>query len=317
MESLFDAVDWSITSVSPLNALQLEDRFDLILFLHEQLQGILSSTFTALDQYFSDTPLLIFVIRPQPSMSSDVRVIGSNRWMIPLSENALPSIDVFQGYLCETGQSYDLRSTSATKPTASLTGKIPKQPLVLIGSSTGGVQVLVDLVSSLPNTYQTPIVIVHHLPPHFDKTLRTMLANRTTLPVFIIEDGMLLGKAIYIAPYDFHVELDEDFHAFRARPFFRLHRKPKVHFMRPAIDPLFISAASLKQSNITAIILTGMGQDGTDGALAIHQSGGRIFVQDQQSSAVWGMQKSVLDVLPTTPALSPSAIVEQLTATTS
>ena len=316
MESLFDAVDWSITSVSPLNALQLEDRFDLILFLHEQLQGILSPTFTALDQDFADTPLLSFIIRPQSSMPPNLRVIGLNRWMIPLSENALPSIDVFQGYLNETGQSYDLRVTTATKPTASLTGKIPKQPLVLIGSSTGGVQVLVDLVSSLPDDYQIPTVIVHHLPPHFDTTLRTMLSNRTTKPVFIIEDGMRLDKAIYIAPYDFHVELDENFHAFRAQRFFRVHQKPKIHFMRPAIDPLFISAASLRQSNITAIILTGMGQDGTDGALAIHQSGGQIFVQDQQSSTVWGMQKSVLDVLPTTPALSPSALVEQLTSIT-
>lgn len=310
LSPVLNMMDWDITTTLSFNSVQMTERYDVILLLDTKSNVVLSTTFTQLDETFPQTPIYVILVKDTPK---SIRQIGPHRWILQIAQTDLPTPADFRATICPLQPpSHPVVQPRQTKPHASLLNKIEKKHLVVIGSSTGGVQVLVDILSNLPNTYNIPTIIVHHLPPQFESTLRNMLQRHTAIPVVVIEEQMPLESKIYLAPYDYHVEVDEHFVAFHSRPFFLLNQNPREHFMRPAIDPLFKSVASLSQHKITGFILTGMGQDGADGCMAILENGGQIWVQDEQSSTVWGMPKSVQDKIPTVQSLTPTQITERL-----
>ena len=181
-------------------------------------------------------------------------------------------------------------TTPTSKPTLKPVGGLDrlKPSIVLVGASTGGFAALRKLVSTLPKEFRSPIVIAQHIPKGFDQTLLRTLNPLSHMSVKLAEDGLLQPKHIYIAPYDYHVHLLQDADG---RVKMVLSQEAPEHSLRPAVDPLFRSAASITDYRIIAAILTGMGSDGTEGGKDLFQAGGKIICQDEKSSSVWGMPR--------------------------
>jgi two-component system chemotaxis response regulator CheB len=159
--------------------------------------------------------------------------------------------------------------------------------VLLIGSSTGGPQALTRLVSRLDAvTESAPILITQHMPATFTTILAEHLTRAGAKPVSEAVDGEpVLAGHVYLAPGGRHMTVARRDGA----AVIVLEDGAPVHYCKPAVDPLFASAAEVWGSWNLALILTGMGSDGTDGAAAIVQAGGSVIAQDEASSVVWGM----------------------------
>jgi two-component system chemotaxis response regulator CheB len=158
--------------------------------------------------------------------------------------------------------------------------------IVAIGVSTGGPNALADLFPVFPEDFPVPIVIVQHMPPFFTKLLAERLTSKSNLVVEEGTAGHLLkpGKA-WIAPGDFHMLLERNGTSVKTQT----NQGPPENSCRPAVDVLFRSVADLFGPRALSVILTGMGQDGLIGCEHIKNAGGRVIVQDENSSVVWGM----------------------------
>lgn len=163
--------------------------------------------------------------------------------------------------------------------------------LLAIGASTGGPQALRQVISALPAGIRMPVVIVQHMPKVFTAILAEHL-SREGLPAREAADGdTLLPGHAYIAPGDYHMTIEGTAGQFRAR----LNQNPPVNFCRPAVDPLFESCARAAGRHLLALVLTGMGSDGRNGARHVRDAGGGVIVQDQPTSVVWGMPGAVAE----------------------
>lgn len=165
--------------------------------------------------------------------------------------------------------------------------------LIAIGSSTGGPQALRDVVAAFnAMDVKAPVVIAQHMPALFTRILGEHLTKAGALPCKEAEDGeRLLAGRIYLAPGDFHLTVRKDAGGFYAV----LDQTPPVNFCRPAVDPLFQSVAEATGGQALAIVLTGMGHDGREGARLLRNAGGTVLVQDEATSVVWGMPGAVAE----------------------
>lgn len=167
----------------------------------------------------------------------------------------------------------------------------PPIELLAIGSSTGGPQALEKVISALPADFPVPIVIVQHMPPMFTRLLAERLTKLSQLEAAEGSTGMKLeaGK-IYVAPGGRHMVVGP-----RGAPCLKLHDEAPEHGCRPAVDPLFRSVAQHYEARCLAVVLTGMGSDGSLGAKALDAMGANVVVQDEATSVVWGMPGHVAD----------------------
>jgi two-component system chemotaxis response regulator CheB len=162
---------------------------------------------------------------------------------------------------------------------------------VVIAVSTGGPKALAEVVPKFPSDFPVPILIVQHMPPDFTKSLAESLAKRSALAVVEAMAGAeaVPGK-VYIAPGGRHLVV-----ARRGQRYeMALNEEPPVLSCRPSANLLFQSAAAAYGASVLGVVMTGMGQDGADGAASIRKAGGMIFVQDEASSVVWGMPGAVV-----------------------
>jgi len=164
--------------------------------------------------------------------------------------------------------------------------------IIAIGSSTGGPAALSALFSALPGTIPVPMTITQHMPKLFVQSLASRLNKESKLSVVVAEDGMLLKAGhVYIAPGEIHMEVVKKGVGLAAR----LVDGPKMHHCKPAVDRTFYALAQLAPViNTLAIVLTGMGSDGADGAKRIGEARGYVIAQDEASSTVWGMPGSTV-----------------------
>jgi two-component system chemotaxis response regulator CheB len=158
---------------------------------------------------------------------------------------------------------------------------------LLIGSSTGGPQALMSLVSELgPVIDRFPVLITQHMPPTFTTILAEHLARSSHRPAHEAVDGEIVKAGrIYLAPGGCHMRVVRH----GAETAIALDDGPPVNFCKPAVDPLFTSAIDVWQGAILAVVLTGMGSDGMRGGKEIVAAGGSVIAQDEASSVVWGM----------------------------
>ena len=166
--------------------------------------------------------------------------------------------------------------------------------IVAIGSSTGGVQTLEQILTNLqPN--HSPILITQHMPTGFTHSFATRL-NKICKNSYIKEanDGdEILSGQILIAPGDKHLEIQSNgLHKYKAI----LKDFPKVSGHKPSVDVLFTSFAKEVKYNSIAFILTGMGKDGAIGIGKIKESGGVTYGQDEKTSIVYGMPKVAFEL---------------------
>ena len=167
----------------------------------------------------------------------------------------------------------------------------PGYQVLVVGCSTGGPEALCEVLRALP-PLPVPIAVVQHMPPVFTTQFAGRLDRMCAFDVREATDGSPLapGTAV-IAPGDHHLELVRGALGFSAR----LHDGPPENFCRPAVDPLFRSAAEVAGEAVLAVVLTGMGQDGRLGATRIVDAGGSVLVQDEPTSVVWGMPGAVAE----------------------
>ena len=141
-----------------------------------------------------------------------------------------------------------------------------------IGASAGGIEALTALFSKLPAALPATVAVVIHRSPLHVSDLGRILGRHALIGVGEAADGDLIepGRA-YIAPADCHLRIEPGR--------FRLDRGPKVHYTRPAVDPLFTSAAAAYGSQVVGVLLSGGGDDGVSGLIAIKAAGGLSIVQ--------------------------------------
>jgi two-component system, chemotaxis family, protein-glutamate methylesterase/glutaminase len=185
------------------------------------------------------------------------------------------------------------------RPQAKLAPAAPAVPLVrrqfgltapralVIGSSTGGPQALMSLVTEIgPVIDRYPVLITQHMPPTFTTILAEHLARSSRRPAAEAIDGEIVKPGrIYLAPGGRHMKVVR--HGTDVA--IVLDDGPPVNFCKPAVDPLFSSAIDVWQGSTLALILTGMGSDGMRGGKDIVAAGGSVIAQDEATSVVWGM----------------------------
>jgi two-component system, chemotaxis family, protein-glutamate methylesterase/glutaminase len=171
----------------------------------------------------------------------------------------------------------------ASHELASAAGQFSLPELVVIGCSRGGLSALTEVLSKLSADFPAAVLVVQHLQPEFDSHLAEILDERTPLHVVQAHHNVKIRRGtVYIAPPDQHVTVNRFGRI-------RLDSTSKIHFSRPAIDRLFISAATHFQKQVVAVLLSGFGQDGTRGAAAIKTGGGIVIAQNEASSADFGI----------------------------
>jgi two-component system chemotaxis response regulator CheB len=165
-------------------------------------------------------------------------------------------------------------------------------PIVLIGVSTGGPTALAELVPALPSKLGAPVFIVQHMPPHFTAALAERLQTRSAILIKEAEEGEIAhADCIYLAPGGRHMKLSP---GQRGEIVIGITDDPPENACRPSVDYLFRSVALHFPGRSIAAILTGMGNDGTEGMRMLKRGGSLTIAQDEASCVVFGMPREAI-----------------------
>ncbi len=149
---------------------------------------------------------------------------------------------------------------------------------IVIGSSAGGLHAVKTVITGLPQTFQTPILIVQHLSPHSDNFMARYLNQLTHLQVKEADEKEPVRPGhVYIAPPNFHLLVEEDYSL-------SLSVEEKVNYARPSIDVLFETAAMAYGPRLIGLLLTGANNDGARGIESIKAAGGTTIAQDPKTA---------------------------------
>jgi two-component system chemotaxis response regulator CheB len=185
----------------------------------------------------------------------------------------------------------------------------PPIDIICVGSSTGGPNALADVFSNVRGDLPVPVVVTQHMPPLFTAVLAESLSRKSPLRFHEGAEGMELQPGhVYIAPGGRHMEVRSK----GLSTIIHLHDGPPEHSCRPAVDVLFRSVAATYGGAVLAIVLTGMGSDGARGCVAVRERKGRVVVQDEASSVVWGMPGSVVQAGAADKVLPPAQIATEI-----
>lgn len=178
----------------------------------------------------------------------------------------------------------------SVKPLYSLAETTNK--IIAIGASTGGTVALTDLLTTFPKNIPGT-VIVQHMPSGFTNAFAQRLNELCEVEVKEAEDGDIISKGkVLIAPGDLHMIIRREGGNYKVK----LGTGEKVSGHRPSVNVLFNSVAKQAGSNAIGVILTGMGNDGAKGMLAMKNSGAINIAQDEKTSIVWGMPKVAIEI---------------------
>ena len=174
---------------------------------------------------------------------------------------------------------------------------------VVIGSSAGGIEACIRLLSMLPAGFSWPILLVQHLSPTQKASeVAKIIGAKTKLRMKEAKHGeRILAGHIYIAPSDCHMVVTK-------KGILQLTKDQKVNYSRPSIDVLFKSVVPVFHDRVVGIILTGANEDGAQGLAAIRENGGYAIVQDPKTAVVDCMPRSALAKTYVDTVLSPEEI---------
>jgi two-component system chemotaxis response regulator CheB len=160
---------------------------------------------------------------------------------------------------------------------------------VVIATSTGGPRTLADLIPRLPDHLGMGTLIVQHMPPNFTRSLAARLDGASALGVQEAAGGEILDPRVaLLAPGGRHLRLDDGGRI-------RLSDEPEIGALRPRADLTIADAARVFGERTLLVVLTGMGEDGLDGATAVKRAGGRVLVQSEETCTVYGMPRAVAE----------------------
>jgi two-component system, chemotaxis family, protein-glutamate methylesterase/glutaminase len=165
---------------------------------------------------------------------------------------------------------------------------MPGHDIIVVGASAGGVEALTNITKNLPPDLNAAVLIVLHIPSHGISVLPRILARAGKLPASHATNGeqIRLGH-IYVAPPDYHLLVKPGY--------IQLTRGPRENSHRPAIDPLFRTAARAYGPRVVAVVLTGVLDDGTAGLKAVKMRGGIAVVQNPEDAMYSGMPRSAIE----------------------
>lgn len=226
--------------------------------------------------------------------------LGAADYIAKPTSDRLGASETFQRELIEKIVTLAAARRPATAPRPPLR-PAPSQPalrtrmarrprIIGIGSSTGGPQALLTLLAALPPSVRCPIVIAQHMPATFTTVLAQHIARASGRPCREAEDGMEIASgSICLAPGDYHLAVTRE----GERCFAHLSQTPPENFCRPSVEPLFRSMAQHYGAESCAVVLTGMGSDGSAAARLVAGHGAPVIAQDEATSVVWGMPGAV------------------------
>lgn len=193
------------------------------------------------------------------------------------------------------GQNTDKRGVEAQAKSTGFAAKRGKSEIVTIGISTGGPNALTQMLPKLPGDLGVPVLIVQHMPPVFTKSLAASLDKKCALSVKEAEEGEpIQANVVYIAPGGKQMKLSAG--ADGKNRCIKLTNDPPENSCRPSVDYLFRSVGDYYVGRATAVIMTGMGSDGTKGLGILKNKGAHIIGQDEASCVVYGMPKAPADL---------------------
>jgi len=161
--------------------------------------------------------------------------------------------------------------------------------LVVVGASAGGIEALSLLLADLPPSWRVPVLVVLHLPEGHDSHLVEVFRHRVAIAVDEARDkAPIESGTLYFAPPGYHLSVERD-------ACFSLSCEAPVHYSRPSIDLLMISAADAYGRRVAGFLLTGANDDGAQGMQRIHQRGGLTAVQDPTVAQVPTMPQAAID----------------------
>ncbi|GAB3700277.1 chemotaxis protein CheB [Spirosoma flavus] len=164
--------------------------------------------------------------------------------------------------------------------------------MLLIGGSTGSIEVLIQLLPALKAPLSFALVLVVHRKNTADSTLVNLLSLKTAIPLQEVDDkDPILPGTIYLAPADYHLLIEKDMT-------FSLDDSEKINYSRPSIDVTFESAADVFGPSLIGILLSGANTDGTAGLNAIKKAGGVTVVQKPETAQVAFMPQQAIEGAP-------------------
>lgn len=184
--------------------------------------------------------------------------------------------------------------------------------IIAVGASTGGTEAIFSVLKSFPQN-SPGIVIVQHIPPVFSRMFSERLDRQTNLRVKEAQTGDYIEKGkVLLAPGDKHMRIKKIGSKYKVECF----EAEKVNGHCPSVDVLFNSVAKEARGQAVGVILTGMGNDGAKGLLAMRKAGARTIGQDEKSSVVYGMPKTAYNIGAVEKQVSleaiPSAVIAML-----
>lgn len=185
-------------------------------------------------------------------------------------------------------------------------GLIKPVELVVIGASSGGLEMLIKLLQALPDHYRIPTVAILHQRPNRSSGVPDMLSKYTQMNVQEPEDkqGIEAGH-FYVAPPNYHLLIDPE-------KVFSLSLDAPLNFCRPSIDMAFQSAAEVYRDSLLGCVLTGANSDGAQGARFIKECGGRVLVQNPKQAVVDSMPLAAIAATDVDAVLNIEEIAQQL-----
>lgn len=174
-------------------------------------------------------------------------------------------------------------------------GKNSLNKLILIGTSTGGPRALYEVIPRFTADLDAAILVVQHMPAGFTRSLADRLNGVSAIRVKEAEDGEPIKSACaYIAPGDFHLGVKAGRKG-SGNLMISLNQNPPRGGHRPAVNTMFESVAAIFSGAIVAVIMTGMGQDGTEGLKVLKAKGARSIAEDQSTCIVYGMPRAAIE----------------------
>ena len=183
-----------------------------------------------------------------------------------------------------------MRAAIVREPTALRPAPTIRPQLLALGASTGGIHALESFITALPGDFDAPILITQHLPAAFVPYFTQHLTQRTGRVARVASDGMAIERAtITVAPGEAHLGITGT----ACTPRVALRDHAVATRCRPSLDVMLADSADICGAKALAVVLTGMGSDGCEGARKLVEAGGHILAQDAASSTVWGMPGAV------------------------
>lgn len=211
-------------------------------------------------------------------------IARSNRRTAPVAAPAPPSAPVH----APSALARPATAASSTPPPAPAAAKRKSYRLVAIGTSTGGPVALQRVLTQLPANFPAPIVLIQHMPAAFTKAFAERLDKLCRISVKEAEDGDLLRPGLaLLAPGGKQMMVDQ-------RGMVKILPGDERLNYKPCVDITFGSAAKSFADKVLAVVLTGMGADGREGARLLKQGGSQVWAQDEASCVIYGMPMAIV-----------------------